>query len=245
MTTKGGHTSPKPPLILDYKKTSRKDILWKALAIACIVHLLFFLLFTIKKNTFDGAHIHCPITVAAKRTHYHTSDTIAMSQIDVQGLLQQHIIPPPPPLPHLPQLTAIPPALYSDSELTFQREYPSFDQLENIPYYTDPQSFPCINENPITINVSGPLSDRALCSDGLSHIDTTPYQIDDIDYRSLMYDVQVENANGMIFWSQVKTPSSEEWINTIGDDIIAHMSFECSYDNTFITRGTVQIIFAL
>jgi len=239
-------TRNKKPATISRKDSASNSPLTKALAIAVVLHILALILFRIEHHDFDDKRAHSPIVVGADIEHeISIESSLASSQIDKHGMLQQYILEPESTIPFIFDPPAIPIDIHFENIKGLSLPGESFSQVERDIYQPPGVPLSFIKQfNPVTTTISGEITSNILIADGLSKVKKTIEKIGETEKHVITFAVKMENKSGRIFLADLIKASELERLNILARNIISEMLFKSNSD-AFITNGEIAITFEI
>ncbi len=212
--------------------------LLQALAIAIGLHALAVILFHVGPLKIMGSQLSIlPVVVDADIGL--PMEGVEISQFDVADTYDRFIREPRNSSPNLPNVAVSPSMLSSLSERAKIVLPPLPHFLESDIYSLDFLMFQARNQNqdPVQIKISGLLADRLLADDPLAGA-----QVKDIEDYNAVYNVQVDDRSGTIFWYEAKHREKNDRLELYAEDLLKRIHFE-KREDSFVTIGEVEIQF--
>lgn len=197
--------------------------LLQALGIALGLHLAALILFPIALTRFSGSQqVHPPVSVAAILPSFSGVST----EIAEEEIPSRYLSAPKSRMPPLPVASSLPldmPELRAsqDMPLDFLNDF-----LDHQPHFSEP----------LTVRISGPLALR-------QRVFTAPKPLNTTHMGRVVFQVQLENRSGKIFWLERKEAHANEKVNQLAEKLIQELLFEPNQE-AFVTEGEVEIIFS-
>lgn len=143
-----------------------------------------------------------------------------------------------------PTLPSAPPAVNHRRLSYFKQEADPLRYtlpIEADEYEPDPVDFGFLHsDRPVTIEVSGPLAELALLSDGLAPIYSHLRRSQPMEEVLLSYSVKVHEESGRVIWFAAKEEGSRNDLSQLAETILEFLRFDESTTG-FIQEGTVDI----
>jgi hypothetical protein len=197
----------------------------RGLALAIGLHLSGFIIFQVSpfkigliETTFPPTQVNIDMGTP--------SDGAALAQLEGEGTLSKAMAKPKPSIPNIPPVTefAMERGPAYPKEQTISR-YP-FQQIETGLYFTNflDLSFPSPRSaNRIEIQVCGDLANREILHTGWNDRDPLP-SYSKGDYFAI-YDIQVEDRTGRVFWYEQRQGPDKKKLNALAEKILHNLQF--------------------
>lgn len=224
------------------RKTRFNKTLFYGIAIALAIHLGGASLIRIKTSSSHDQQM-LPFTIV--EAPLAKQDGISEAFLERKST-PAHPLEPSLYEPHLPDI-AYRHVLHPIEPLKEKSNIDSFlvmeqDRLESLKLSTTKS---LVTEPMVQVLVSGELAENELLFDGIDSLKATLMvnllKSSGTTHR-VLFNVQVENRTGIIFWFAPKLASKSQSFNHFAEHILDEMRFKSSVDG-FITTGEVEIVF--
>lgn len=215
------------------------------LAVALLLHLLFFLCVEINPYRTPCEQIAPPTPVAVDLgSLIEIGGLLATSEMESYGLLPRHIIEPEPPRPKFPTLPpqavertpfiAAAPLVHTDAP--FRQMRPAIT-LRRTPLVAVHRRY-----HPARVELSGPLATLPLIDDGTGIWGEERKNRGRSELYTLLFEVQLEEKTGSLFWVRQVNSTDRAPLDEKGRQIVERLRFAPKPFGT-VEGGMVEVCF--